>query len=115
MVLLQRMEDKTMNDFLKKITSRKFIVTAITLIAGVVTLFVGDSEVVQTIASALMIIVPTIVYCITEGAIDAASVKTITETVADTAEKLGASEEKVEVIEQIGAIGEILVDESTKE
>lgn len=104
-----------MNDFLKKITSRKFIVTAITLIAGVVTLFVGDSEVVQTIASALMIIVPTIVYCITEGAIDAASVKTITETVADTAEKLGASEEKVEVIEQIGAIGEILVDESTKE
>ena len=104
-----------MKDFLKKITSRKFIVTAITLIAGVVTLFVGDSEVVQTIASALMIIVPTIVYCITEGAIDAASVKTITETVADTAEKLGASEEKVEVIEQMGAIGEILVDESTKE
>ena len=105
-----------MNNFWKKITSRKFIVTAITLIAGLVALFVGENnEIIQIIASALMTIVPTIVYCITEGAIDAASVKTITETVADTAEKLGASEEKVEVIEQIGAIGEILVDESTKE
>ena len=101
-----------MNNFLKKITSRKFIVTAISAIAGVVTLFVGNSEIVQTIASALMVIVPTVVYCIMEGVIDSKSVKTITETVVDTAEKLGVSEEKVDIIEQIGNIGEVLVDDS---
>ena len=100
---------------IKKLTSRKFIVTAISAIAGAVTLFIGNTEVVETIASALMIIVPTIVYCITEGIIDSKSVKTITDTVADTAEKLGLSDEKVEFIEKIGEIGEILTEENTEE
>lgn len=104
-----------MKDIIKKLTSRKFIVTAISAIAGVVTLIVGENEIVQTIASALMIIVPTIVYCIMEGVIDSKSIKTITETVADTAEKLGVPEEKVEVIEQIGAIGEVLTEEPKDE
>ena len=102
------------NNLLKKLTSRKFIVTAISAIAGVVTLFVGNDEVVQTIASALMIIVPTIVYCITEGIIDSASVKTITEAVVDTAEKLGVPEEKIDVIEQIGELGEVIVENTTE-
>jgi hypothetical protein len=104
-----------MKNFIKKMTSRKFIVTAISAIAGVVTLFIGNSEVVEIIASALMIVVPTIVYCITEGKIDAASVSTITQTVVDTAEKLGVSDEKVDVIEQIGAVGEVLTEENTEE
>ena len=104
-----------MKNLLKKLTSRKFIVTAISAIAGVVALFVGDSELVQTIASALMIIVPTIVYCITEGAIDQASVKTITDAVVDTAGKLGVDEEKIEIIEQVGNIGEILTEDTTEE
>ena len=103
------------NNFLKKLTSRKFIVTAISAIAGVVTLFVGNNEIVQIIASALMVVIPTIVYCITEGVLDSKSIKTITETVVDTAEKLGASKEKVEVIEKIGEIGEILTEETTEE
>ena len=104
-----------MKNFIKKITSRKFIVTAISAIAGVVTLFVGNNAVVETIASALMIVVPTIVYCITEGVLDKESIKTITEVAVDTAEKLGVSEEKVEVIEKIGAIGEVLTEETTEE
>ena len=104
-----------MKNFMKKLTSRKFIVTAISTIAGVVTLFVGESEVVQIIASALMVVVPTIVYCITEGVVDAKSVKTITETVADTAEKLGASKEDVEIIEKVGEIGEMIAEKKTDE
>ena len=104
-----------MKNFMKKLTSRKFIVTAISTIAGVVTLFVGESEVVQIIASALMVVVPTIVYCITEGVVDAKSVKTITETVADTAEKLGASKEDVEIIEKVGEIGEMIAEKKTEE
>ena len=104
-----------MKNFIKKLTSRKFIVTAISAIAGVVALFVGDNEVVQIIASALMIVIPTIVYCIMEGTIDSKSIQTITETVVDTAEKLGVPEEKVNVIEQVGEIGKVLTEETTEE
>ena len=104
-----------MKNFLKKLTSRKFIVTAISNIAGIITLIIGENEVVQIVASALMIVLPTVVYCITEGIVDAKSVKTITEVVADTAEKLGASEEKVEIIEQIGDIAEVLAKDTTEE
>ena len=102
-----------MKDFLKKLTSRKFIVTAITTITGIITLVIGESEVVNTISSALMIIIPTVVYCITEGVIDAKNVKTITDTIVDTAENLGASNEVVEIIEKVGEVGEILT--KTKE
>ena len=100
---------------MKKFTSRKFIVTAISAIAGIITLFVGESEIVQTIASALMIAVPTIVYCITEGIVDAKSVKTITGAVADAAEKLGASEDTIDVIEKVGELGEVIVGEDPEE
>lgn len=103
-----------MKNFLKKLTSRKFIVTAISAIAGIVTLIVGDNDVIPIIASALMVVIPTIVYCITEGVIDSKSVQTITEVAADTAEKLGASKEKVDVIEQIGALGEALTEDTTE-
>ena len=98
-------------NFLKKFTSRKFIVSAITAIAGLITLFIGDNEVVKTIAGAAMTIIPTVVYCLMEGVIDAKSVKTITDAAVDAAEKLGADEGTVEVIEQIGAVGQIIVDE----
>ena len=103
-------------NILEKLTSRKFIVTAITAIAGIVTMIVGDNEMVQIIAGAAMTIVPTIVYCIMEGAIDAKSIKTITEATADAAEKMGANEKVVDTIEQIGEVGEVLTDtEKTEE
>lgn len=95
---------------IKKLTSRKFIVTVITAITGIITMIVGENEVVQIISGAAMTIVPTIVYCITEGVIDARSIKTITDATTDAAEKLGATDEVVNTIEQIGEAGEILVD-----
>ena len=97
-------------NILEKLTSRKFIVTAITAIAGIITLIIGENEAVQVIAGAAMTIVPTIIYCIMEGVIDAKSVKTIAEATADAAEKLGADEMIVDVIEQAGEIGESLID-----
>lgn len=96
---------------LEKLTSRKFIVTAITAIAGIITLIIGENEVVQIIAGAAMTIVPTIIYCIMEGVIDANSVKTITDATADAAEKLGADKKVVDAIEQAGEIGEILTSD----
>lgn len=103
-----------MKNFIQKLTSRKFIVTAISAIAGIITMIIGDNAVVDIVASALMVVVPTIVYCITEGVLDAKSIKVITEAVADTAEKLGADENVVDVIEQVGEIGEVLT-ENTEE
>lgn len=97
-------------NLIAKLTSRKFIATIITAVAGVITLIIGDNEVVNIIAGAAMTIVPTVIYCLVEGRIDAESVKTITDSVSDAAEKLGASEPVVDVIEQVGAMGEILAD-----
>ena len=99
-----------MKEFLKKLTSRKFIVTAITTITGIVTMIIGENEIVNTIASALMVIIPTVVYCITEGVIDAKSVQTIGDTVVDTVEKLGADEKTVDIIEEIIDVGEKIVE-----
>ncbi len=98
-------------NILNKLTSRKFIIAMISAIAGVITLIVGDNEVVQIIASATMVIIPAVVYCIMEGAIDAKSIKVITEATADAAEKLGADEKTVDVIEQIGNVGGVLIDD----
>lgn len=103
------------NNIIKKLTSRKFIIAAITAIAGIITLFVGDNEVVQVIAGAAMTIIPTVVYCLMEGIVDAKSFKVITEATADAAEKLGADEKTVNMIEQVGAVGEVLTEDDTTE
>lgn len=104
-------EGKPMNkELIKKLTSRKFIVTAISAIAGILTLIVGESEAVNTVAGAAMTIVPTVVYCLMEGVIDAKSVKTVTEATADAAKQLGATEDAVEMIEKIGDVAEVLTE-----
>lgn len=96
-------------NILEKITSRKFIVTVIAAITGIITMCIGENEIVQTIAGAAMTIVPTVVYCLMEGVIDAKSVKSIAEATADAAEKLGANIKVVDTIEQVGEVGEILI------
>lgn len=101
-------------NIIKKITSRKFIIAVITSIVGIITLFVGDNEAVNVIAGAAMTIIPTIVYCIVEGVIDAKSVETITDATVDAAEKLGADDSVVDLIENMGAMGGILVEDETE-
>ena len=103
------------NTIIKKLTSRKFIVTVITAITGIITFYIGDNEIVSTIAGAAMTIIPTVVYCLMEGMIDAKSIKTVTEVAADAAEKLGANDATVDIIEQVGAVGEALVGDETDE
>lgn len=98
-----------------KLTSRKFILAVITAITGIITLCVGENEVVKVISGAAMTIIPTVIYCIMEGVIDAKSIKTLTDTVVDTAGKLGANETTLDVIEQVGAVGEALVGEDAPE
>ena len=99
---------------LEKLTSRKFIVTVITAIAGIITMIIGENEVVQIISGAAMTIVPTIVYCLMEGMIDAKSVKTIADATAEAAEKLGADKNIVDTIEKVGEMGELLTDDKVE-
>lgn len=98
-------------NIIRKITSRKFLIALITLVAGMITMFVGETETLNVIVGAAMTIVPTAVYCFVEGKIDAASIATITDAAKDAAEKLGADENVVDVIEQMGAMGGILTEE----
>lgn len=102
-------------NLIRKLTSRKFIITLITAITGIITLFIGENEVVQILAGAAMAIVPTVVYCVMEGVIDAESIGVITDVTADAAEKLGADENTVDVIEKIGAVGKELVSDDSEE
>ena len=97
--------------FLEKLTSRKFIVTVITAITGIITMIIGENEIVQIIAGAAMTVIPTIVYCIMEGVLDAKSVKSIADATLEAAEKLGASDKVIDTIEKIGDIGEVLAEE----
>ena len=99
---------------IKKLTSRKFIVSMITLIAGVVTMIIGHEHEVTTVAGALMSIVPAVVYCIMEGMVDAASVKIIADAAAGAADQLGY-DEAADVIDQVGDIVEDLVSEDSDE
>lgn len=98
-----------MKNTLKKFTSRKFIVSMISAVAGLVTMIFGHGEAVQAVAGALMVIVPTIVYCIMEGKIDVAQAKTITDAAVEAAEKLG-QDEVADKIEQAGEIVETVLD-----
>lgn len=68
----------------QKLTSRKFWVALITILTGILGIVGAEDNVVQIITSALLTLVPTIIYIITEGKIDAASVSTIVTTVGET-------------------------------
>ena len=102
-------------NIIRKITSRKFIISLITALVGIVTMIVGDNEAVNVIAGAAMAIVPAVVYNLVEGKVDEKSVKTITDATKDAAEKLGADESVVGVIEQMGTMGGILVEDDAEE
>lgn len=70
-----------------KLTSRKFWVSMITIISGLVGLVnIGDSS-IGMILSGLMTLLPTIVYVITEGKIDAEDIKRAANTVNDVINK----------------------------
>ena len=59
-----------MKDFLKKFTSRKFLLALISVVSGVLTMANCNDNLIQFICSLIMIIVPSITYIITEGVLD---------------------------------------------
>ena len=89
-----------MRHWFQKLTSRKFIMAALSAISGIAVLCGADENIVSTLAGAAMTLVSALVYCITEGRIDAASIKQVVQSVSDAAETLGASDAVQSVIDR---------------
>ena len=66
---------------IKKLTSRKFIVSLIALISGIALLCGADGDTVETVSAALMILVPSLIYCITEGKLDIEALKNLKDAI----------------------------------
>ena len=70
----------------KKRISRKFLLALITVIAGVVGMLGDPDNVVEAVTAALTALIPTVIYIITEGRIDAAAAGKMADAVSDIAE-----------------------------
>ena len=68
---------------LKKFTSRKFIISLITTICGFLGMMNVADDTIGFISSILMIVVPNVIYIVTEGSIDKESVKNMLGDIAD--------------------------------
>lgn len=61
----------------EKLKSRKFWVAALSILVGVLGLLGAEESLLQLLSSAGLILVPAVVYMITEGKIDAAAVQAV--------------------------------------
>ena len=95
----------TKQNLIKKFTSRKFLTALAAELAGILTLILGADHPVAIAAGAVLTVAAAAVYCIMEGRIDAASVKTVTDAVSDAAEGLGYDQ----VAETVDDVGEVVV------
>ncbi len=59
-----------MKAFLKKLTSRKFLLALAAAVCGIATALGADGEVIETITGAAVTLISTVAYCLVEGAID---------------------------------------------
>lgn len=64
-----------MRTFVNKITSRKLLLAAAGVLAGLVAFFGLDENIVSQISGAVVSIASIIAYIVTEGKVDAAAVK----------------------------------------
>ena len=81
-----------MKNFVKKITSRKFLACIAGVVLGICMAFGLDEGTVNTIAGAVTSLISVVIYIYTEGKIDAAAVK-------DTVTKVTEAVDEVKKIE----------------
>lgn len=73
-----------MSNLKSKLTSRKFWITLVSVIAGVAQLLGADGNIVSTVSGALLAAIPAVIYVITEGKIDAEGVKKLASSLSDS-------------------------------
>lgn len=71
---------------MNKLKSRKFWLTLITTLSGIATALMNVNGEIGIIAGMIVAVLPTIVYVITEGRIDAKAVGMITEDISEVSE-----------------------------
>jgi hypothetical protein len=59
-----------MKDFLKKLGSRKFILALISIVSGIMTMANCNDSLIQLICGLITVIVPLVIYIVTEGVLD---------------------------------------------
>jgi phage shock protein PspC (stress-responsive transcriptional regulator) len=69
-----------MKEIFRKLSSRKLAVAVAGIVTGIALMLGADGEDINTIAGAITSLVSIMTYIITEGKVDAASVKKLTET-----------------------------------
>ena len=76
-----------MKDFLKKLGSRKFLMALISVISGIMSMMNCGDNLIQFVCSLVLIIIPTIVYVITEGVLDYTGIGLALEQIIETIQK----------------------------
>jgi biopolymer transport protein ExbB/TolQ len=77
------MKGEIMDTFIRKITSRKLWLAIAGIATGVAMALGASTSEISTVAGAVTAIISVVTYIVTEGKIDAASVKTAVETTQD--------------------------------
>lgn len=103
-----------MSPFWKKLTSRKFLLSCVSMAAGIALLCGADATVVSVLAGAAMTVLPSLVYCLIEGRIDSAAVTASKEAILGAADDLGAGEPIKDIIDAAGDMLSALGGEGTE-
>jgi hypothetical protein len=103
-----------MHSFWKKLTSRKFLLSCVSMATGIALLCGADAATVSVIAGAAMTVLPSLVYCLIEGRIDSAAVTTSKEAILGAADDLGVDKPLRDVIDAAGDMLAALGDEQAK-
>ena len=67
----EKLMEISAKNILRKLLSRKFLTAAAGILMGIVIVFGGDSETVETVAGAVVSLVSTVAYIAVEGRVDA--------------------------------------------
>jgi len=78
---------------LEKLKSRKFLMAAVSVVVGILTIFGVPEGFVSLISGISLVLVPVVVYIATEGRIDAAAVSLTADALKEIAELLVAEKE----------------------
>ena len=82
-----------MNNFIRKLTSRKLWMAIAGVATGIALALGADASEIQTITGAVTALVAAVVYIVTEGRVDAESVKNAVEGVQDAVDVIGGDGE----------------------
>jgi len=78
---------------LEKLKSRKFLMAAVSVVVGILTIFGVPEGVVSLISGISLVLIPVVVYIAAEGRIDAAAVAMTSDALKKIAELITAEKE----------------------